>query len=355
MATPDPQPRPESTASSPPSDVEAVAAAVRELATAQPGLVSAAAPLRDLTTLRVGGPAAGICRIRTRDDAQRFLEFAGARGLRWATLGGGSNVFADDVGFAGLLLRPENDECAVAGVTVTAGAGLRFDALIERTLAAGLVGLEFASGIPGSVGGAVVGNAGCHGHEIAEFLLAATLLRADGRLETIGPETLTFGYRRSALQGGRDIVLDVTFRLRRADAGPAWRERAERLALRRRKHPVTEPCAGSWFKNVEPEVAGGRRQAAGELLEQAGALALRVGDAAVYPRHANIIINAGAATSADVAALVELMRAAVASRFGIRLEEEVRRLGRTGFVPLAAPRPDGAPRTCEVPPRPAPP
>jgi UDP-N-acetylmuramate dehydrogenase len=321
-----------------PSDAKDPAAAaeaarsVARLAAAWPAVVARAVPLRELTTLRVGGPALGVCRIRTRDDARRFLEFAAANALPAAPLGGGSNVFADDAGFGGLLLRLENEGCEFRGETAVAGAGLSFDALVERSLAAGLVGLEFASGIPGTVGGAVVGNAGCYGHEIAEFLLEATLLRPDGRLETVGADALRFGYRSSALQRGGDVVFEATFRLRRGDAARASEERRERIASRRGKHPVTEPCAGSWFKNLEPAAPGGRRRPAGELLDAVGAKAMRVGDAAVYPKHANIVINAGRATSADVNALVTQMREAVRLRFGVDLVEEVRRLGPGGFT-----------------------
>ncbi len=332
MSNSDPQERQAPRPTSARIDPEQAAAAVRLLAAAHPDLVTTATPLRDLTTLRVGGPALGVCGIRTRDDARRFLEFAQAHGLPWVPLGGGSNIFADDRGFGGLALLMRDDACAFAGDAVTVGAGLPFDALIERSLAAGLVGLEFASGIPGTVGGAVVGNAGCHGHEIAEFLVEAIVLRSDGRLETLGPEGFAFGYRRSALQGGRDLVLGVTLRLGRGDLERAGRERRDRIELRRRRHPVTEPCAGSWFKNLEAAAPGGRRRAAGELLDAVGAKSMRVGDAAVFPKHANIIINAGRATSADVAALAARMRAAVAQRFGIELQEEVRRLGRDGFA-----------------------
>ncbi len=315
------------------ADPERIAAYVRELAAARPDAVSQQVPLRNLTTLRVGGPALGVCRVRTAADAIQFLDYARCRDVPLAILGGGSNVFAQDNGFTGLILRPEIDEFAVDGDIVTAGAGLALDAVVARTLDRGLTGLAFASGIPGTIGGAVVGNAGCFGHEIGEFLVAATLLRADGRLETVGPEACGFGYRRSELQTSADLLLAVRLRLPRADVAAARRERAERLAERRRRHPVLEPCAGSWFKNLPSAAPGGRRRAAGELLDEAGAKSLRVGDAGVFPLHANIVVNLGRATSADVRALVELMRDAVRRRFGVRLAEEVRTLGPAGFAP----------------------
>ncbi len=320
----------------PPAPSDRSLGLVRRLAAARPDAVETLAPLRDLTTLRVGGPALAACRVRTPEDARRFLEFAREHDLPLAWLGGGSNVLADDRGFGGLLLLAADDRFAVTGDTVRAGAGLPFDALIARSLAAGLTSLAFASGIPGTVGGAVVGNAGCFGHEIGEFVAEATLLRPDGRLETVGPERLAFGYRSTALQAGADLLLSVTLRLARGDVEAAARERDERIAMRRRKHPTVEPCAGSWFKTLPPAEPGGRRRAAGELLELAGAKAMRVGDAGVFPRHANIVVNLGRATSADVRALVARMRGAVAARFGVRLAEEVRTLHPDGFAPPAS-------------------
>jgi UDP-N-acetylmuramate dehydrogenase len=296
--------------------------------------------LHDLTTLRIGGPTAAVCRVRTPDDARRFLEFAARHELPTIALGGGSNVLALDDGFRGCVLRLDAGDFTLNGDTVTAGAGLPFDTLVARALDAGLTGLEFASGIPGSVGGAIVGNAGCFGHEIGEFLVEATVLNADGRLETVGPERFAFGYRRSALQGGGVLVLAVRLRLSRGDPAAAGRERLARLAERRRKHPVVEPCAGSWFRNLPPATPGGRRRAAGELLDAVGAKTMHEGDAAVFPGHANIIINRSAATAAQVRTLVERMREAVRTRFGVTLAEEVRTLGPDGFFTPAPADPD---------------
>jgi UDP-N-acetylmuramate dehydrogenase len=314
--------------------------ALRRLAAAHPADVVTGMLLHDLTTLRIGGPTAAVCRVRTPDDARRFLEFAARHELPTIALGGGSNVLALDDGFRGCVLRLDAGDFTLNGDTVTAGAGLPFDTLVARALDAGLTGLEFASGIPGSVGGAIVGNAGCFGHEIGEFLVEATVLNADGRLETVGPERFAFGYRRSALQGGGVLVLAVRLRLSRGDPAAAGRERLARLAERRRKHPVVEPCAGSWFRNLPPATPGGRRRAAGELLDAVGAKTMHEGDAAVFPGHANIIINRSAATAAQVRTLVERMREAVRTRFGVTLAEEVRTLGPDGFFTPAPADPD---------------
>jgi len=298
----------------------------RALAAAGGGQVQARLPLRELTTIRIGGPAGAVCRVENVDQARKFQAEAHRRDLPLTCLGGGSNVLGDDAGFAGVVLHVATEDYGIRGDTVIAGAGLAFDDLIARTLGDGLVGLEFASGIPGTLGGAVVGNAGCYGHEICESVREATVLQPDGRLETLGAADFRFAYRTSALKGSGAIVLRVVLGLRRGDAAAAGERRAELIADRRRKHPWDEPCAGSWFQNLPPLVPGGRRRAAGQLLEQVGAKSMREGDAAVSEKHANIIVNRGHATSAQVLRLADRMRHAVHDRFGVLLEPEVRHL-----------------------------
>lgn len=283
-------------------------------------------PLSQLTTLRIGGPAAVVCPIQNAEQARRFQAFCTDSSLPLTILGGGSNVLADDSGFSGLVLHVATERFETRGDALIVGAGLGFDDMIRRSLESRLTGLEFASGIPGTVGGALVGNAGCYGHQIGDFLIEATVLRADGRIETIGPEDFGFEYRRTRLQDGTDLVLEATLQLQRGDVQQAAAMRREKIADRHRKHPVTEPCAGSWFKNLPAEGPGQRRRAAGVLLEQVGAKEMSVGDAAVFARHANIIINRGHASCADVLELAGRMRDAVHERFGVRLEPEVRHL-----------------------------
>jgi len=302
------------------------APALARLQRAHPEQVQTAVSLRDLTTLGIGGPAAAVCNIHTPSDAQMFQAFGVEQALPVYFLGAGSNILADDAGFRGLILRIVLDDYAVAGEVVTVGAGFAFDELIRCSLRDGLVGLEFASGIPGTVGGALVGNAGCFGHEIGEFLVAATVLNPDGRLSRIGPEDFAFGYRNSALKESGRVVLGCELRLGRGDVAAAAAVRAEKLQLRRDRHPVDIPCAGSYFQNLPPATAGGRRRAAGELLDRAGAGQLRVGGAGVFDRHANIIVNLGGASCNDVLELARQMRDLVRRRFAVELVEEVRYL-----------------------------
>jgi len=283
-------------------------------------------PLSRLTTLQVGGAADLVCPVQNPEQALRFQCAAIEAGLPWFVLGGGSNVLADDRGFGGALLTMEAAGWRPFGDAIEVQAGASFDGLVAATLADGLCGLEFASGIPGTIGGALAGNAGCYGREISDLVDEITVLTADGRLERRAPGECGFRYRGSALRDAGEIVLGAVLRLRRGDLAAAVAAREAHLADRRAKHPVTEPSAGSWFRNLDPAEPGGSRRPAGALLEQAGAKAMREGGAAVFPRHANIIINLGGARSDDVRRLAARMSAAVRDRFGVLLREEVRYL-----------------------------
>jgi len=155
----------------------------------------------------------------------------------------------------------------------------------------------------------------------------AQVLRQDGTLATVGPEDFAFAYRSSKMRESGDVVLEITLQLEKGDANTAGEVRQEKLLDRLQKHPVNLPSAGSWFRNLPPATIGQRRQAAGALLEQAGAKSMREGDAHVFPGHANMIVNMGAATSSDIQTLAGRMGQAVWDMFKVRLEEEVRFLG----------------------------
>jgi UDP-N-acetylmuramate dehydrogenase len=287
------------------------------------GGVQFAHPLSRLTTLRIGGPARIVAQVQNIETARRFLDFCHAVDGPWRCLGGGSNILADDRGYAGMIMLVRTRQFTMQGDAVRVGSGWKVDDLVLETLKNGLTGLEFAGGLPGTIGGAVVGNAGCYGREIGSLMIEATVLRRDGRLVTLGPEDFAFGYRTSSLKNGGDVVLEVVLALSRGDTARAARIRDAHLADRRRKHPWDQPSAGSYFKNLPPSEPGERRQAAGALLEAAGAKQMREGGAAVFPGHANIIINAGGATSRDVLLLADRMRTAVQRMFDVDLEPEV--------------------------------
>lgn len=288
--------------------------------------VAISRPLKGMTTLEVGGPAAVVCSVVNPEQARRFQDICNKLHTPSYILGAGSNILADDAGYPGVILHVATREIILQSDTLTVGAGLDFDQVIVESLNHGLTGLEFASGIPGTLGGALVGNAGCYGHEIGEFLVEAVVLRRDGQVETVGPDAFGFHYRSTLLRESGDLILSATLRLKRGDLNRAQSLRNEKIEDRKSKHPVNLPSAGSWFKNLPAPAAGARRQAAGQLLEQAGAKDMSEGDAKVFAKHANMIVNSGQATSAQIQKLATRMAQAVEDKFGIVLEPEVRYL-----------------------------
>lgn len=300
-----------------------------ELLPSDGGEILVAHPLSRMTTLRIGGPAQLVCPVQNNEAARRFLDVACHDNVPWTCLGKGSNILADDAGFAGLIMLIQTRQFSILGDAVRVGAGWDVDELVAATLKAGLTGLEFAGGLPGTVGGAIAGNAGCYGREFGSLLLEATVLRRNGRLQIFGPEDFSFDYRTSAIKESGDVVLDAVLGLSRGDVEAAARIRAEHCADRRRKHPWDIPSAGSYFKNLPPRCPGEARRSAAELLEAAGAKSMREGGAAVFCAHANIIINAGGATSRDVLRLADRMRSAVYRIFAVELDTEVRHLTTT--------------------------
>jgi UDP-N-acetylmuramate dehydrogenase len=295
------------------------------------GEVVEGAPLSAHTSLRIGGPAALFARAASVDGIAAALAFARREGIPALVLGGGTNLLVSDEGFDGLALRPEIGGVSIGegGRRVTVGAGVAASALVERLVAEGLGGLEFAAGLPGTVGGAIAGNAGCFGGAFGDRLIAATLVEADGAIVELGdPSWFEFGYRCSQIARAGAVVARATFAVEPGDRPQLEAIAAERVATRREKHPAPGArTAGSYFKNLPPDAPGGFRRAAGALLDQVGAKEMRVGDAVVFERHANIIMNAGSASARDVLALAEQMRSAVRDRFGVELEPEVRFVG----------------------------
>lgn len=287
-------------------------------------------PLSEYTTFRIGGPARYLCVARTAEQLARCLEVAKGRALPVQILGGGSNVLFDDGGFDGLVVVVAAGRVEVDGTTVWAEGGARLSDLVDLACRRGLAGLAFAAGIPGSVGGALAGNAGAYGKAVGDRLVEAVLLSRDGGTRRrVGPEELGLGYRESAIARSGEVVESVTLSLEPGDLGAIWNEVDAVMARRRERLPGPDlPSAGSFFKNLPPEAPGGHRLPAGQLLDECGCKGLQVGGAQVYEKHANIIVNRGRATAAEVLRLVAEMKRRVRERFGVTLEPEVKVLVR---------------------------
>jgi len=304
-------------------------------------------PLRHHTTFRIGGPADFYFAARKPDQLVVALKTAHALELPIFLLGGGSNLLVSDEGFRGLVLRNACEDVEFDGTAAHVGCGTDFLELIYELRDRSLAGLEFAAGIPGSIGGALYGNAGCYGQDIGQVTVEATITTFDGaRVATKPASWFEFGYRDSRLKRDPHVLLTCLLHFRRGDRAELQKVIEEKLEVRRVKHPQwrIEPTAGSYFKNLPPNwqmpgakhSPGTRRVPAGQLLDEVGCRGLRVGDAMVFSKHANIIVNAGHATAREVLELAEIMKARVREKFGVELEEEVMFLGTRPHVSVAS-------------------
>ena len=283
-------------------------------------------PLSRYTSFAIGGPAQAVAVLEDSRELQAVLAFIDTHGLKWRVIGKGTNLLAPDAGFAGIILvlgrgfkgiRRCDDQDSQA-VILEAGAGCGLTRLSGWCIDQGLSGLEFACGIPGTVGGAVVMNAGAWGNELAEILIAVTVITAEGP-RRIQRQQMRFSYRcwQDHADGGKAlIVTGAEIRLVRADS-KAVRARCSELMLKRReKQPKGQPNAGSFFKNPG-------KDSAGRLIEKSGCKGMRVGGAMVSPVHANFFINTGGATAADVMELMGRVQKKVQQDCGVLLEPEV--------------------------------
>lgn len=288
-------------------------------------------PLAPLTTLRVGGPADLLAEVRSADEALDVLRLArdGRVPITW--LGGGSNLLVGDRGVRGLVIRWHGGEVSSpAADRVRAEAGVTINGLVRFTIGHGLAGLAAWAGTPGTVGGAVRGNAHFQGRMISETIVSVRVASPDGTVADVPDAAMEFGYDKSRLQRTGEVALAADFRVTVGDPA-ALRDAARRsLAFRKRTQPLALPSAGCVFQN--PDVAAvalpaGMPASAGALVDAAGLKGAACGGARVSPVHANFVVNEGGASARDVASLIDRMREAVAARFGVRLEEEIVRVG----------------------------
>lgn len=286
-------------------------------------------PLAGFTTFGIGGPAEMLAEVGTTKSLAVIVNTARSHSIPITVLGEGSNVLIGDGGIEGLVIINRCQRRQLQGNCMTAEAGAHLNDLIDFAIENSLAGMEKLAGIPGTLGGAIIGNAGAYGQSISDVLLKVELLRENGEVVCRSPEDLDFGYRTSRLKKSADIVLAADLEL--SDGTPAdTRQSADEvLAQRRQKLPTEEMCAGSYFKNIEDSLAPHGKIPAGKLLDEAGVKSFREGKAAVSEKHANIIVNLDGATAVDVLNLAKKMKLAVKGKFGIELEEEVRFLGKS--------------------------
>lgn len=281
------------------------------------------APLKDYTHIRIGGPAQYLAEIGDQNIFVELYRFCREIGLPFLAIGDGTNIFFPESGRRGLVAVIRFDKVTtVVKNAVVAEAGARLAQITELCIDNGLSGFEFASGIPGTLGGAIFGNAGAYGSNIGELVTRARILTPEGRVELVDRDFFQFGYRDSVLKRHPAMVLQAELQLCKGDKEKIAQKTQEILAIRREKLPPDEVAtAGSWFKNIDSGEP--KRTAAAIYLEAVGSKETQVGDAAVYAKHANIFINKGNARAQDMLDLQKILADRVWERFHIRLEREV--------------------------------
>jgi UDP-N-acetylmuramate dehydrogenase len=294
-----------------------------------PERVRPEAPLSELTSFRIGGPAELLAEVRGADETLVALRLAAEHGVAVTLLGGGSNVLVSDRGVRGLVLRSRGGALLrLQDCCVGADAGVSVNGLVRFSICEGLQGLAAWAGTPGSVGGAIYGNAHFRGELISQHVVSVRLATRRGELSDVGVAQLGFGYGHSRLQSSGEVLLSAVFRTRPAEPAALRAVARASLAFRKATQPLALPSAGCVFKNPSAgSVPPGLPASAGALIEAAGLKGRAHGGARISPLHGNFVVNEGGATARDVAALIELARAAVLERFGVRLEEEIVRLG----------------------------
>lgn len=279
-------------------------------------------PMRHHTSFRIGGPADALVVPGDRDELRRAVDFAASRGLPWFVLGRGSNLLVRDGGIRGIVLKtvPSLRWLRFIGREAEAGAAVTLAELSNEAAARSLRGVAFAAGIPGTLGGGVLMNAGAYGGQLADVVVAVDVYYPGRGPCTWAGGELGFAYRRSRFQGEECIIEAARLALEPGDEAAIRSEMASYAQRRQEKQPLHLPSAGSVFKRPP----GGY---AGTLIEEAGLKGTRVGDAQISPLHANFIVNLGAARAADVLALIELVQREVKARTGFCLEPEIRAIG----------------------------
>ncbi|MFG3817106.1 UDP-N-acetylmuramate dehydrogenase [Limnothrix redekei] len=294
-------------------------------ATKTGSLIQSNVSLARFTSFRVGGPAEWYAAPKTLDDLYECFEWADRNSVPVTLLGAGSNLLISDRGISGLtigtryLRRIQIDR---ENARIKAGAGVSMAALAWKAAYLGWSGLEWSVGIPGSIGGSIVMNAGAHGSEIRDVLLQATVLAPQtGQIQHRSSADLGYSYRTSSLQGDSQLVTEATFQLQPGhDSRALQAQTREHLERRHATQPYHLPSCGSVFRNPEPRKAGW-------LIEQSGLKGHRIGGAEVAQMHANFILNRDNATATDIFNLIDCVRNEVYSRWDVLLEPEVRMLG----------------------------
>lgn len=272
-------------------------------------------PLAPYCTFQIGGPADYFLEAKSTEEVLEGIEWAEERDMPVFVFGGGSNLLFDDGGFRGLVIRVKSSGLKIEGEEIHADSGVIMAKVVLAAMEAGLTGMEEWNGLPGSVGGAVRGNAGCFGVETADILKSATVFMPGEGVKTLGVSDLAYDYRDSRLKKEGGVVLSAVFKLRTGDKKNIQEKMREIAKSRIQKQPPGS-STGSFFKNPPGDFAG-------RLIEAVGLKGKRLGKAQISDQHANFFLNTGGATASEILDLARLAETEVLSQFGVRLEREV--------------------------------
>lgn len=276
------------------------------------------------TTIKIGGPADLFVEPKNIDSLKKTMEIVRKYHVPWRAIGRGSNLLVSDEGIEGVVIKLGEglDELHIHETEVTVGGGYSLIKLATVISKQGLSGLEFAGGIPGTVGGAVYMNAGAHGSDMSHIVKKAQILFEDGTIEWLTNEQMEFSYRTSVLQKKRKgICVAATLEMKKGNRDEIVAAMQKNKDYRRETQPWNYPCAGSIFRNPLPQYAG-------QLIEQAGLKGYTIGGAKISEQHANFIVNAGGATAKDVLQLIDYVKKTIHDLYGVSLQTEVEIVGR---------------------------
>ncbi|MBU7592019.1 UDP-N-acetylmuramate dehydrogenase [Metabacillus halosaccharovorans] len=295
-----------------------------ELTEANIGKVLENESLAKHTTIKIGGPADIYLEPNSTDSLCKAIEIIKHRNVKWTVIGRGSNLLVADKGIEGVVIKlgAGMDDFDLNGEILTVGGGCSVIRLATIISKKGLSGLEFASGIPGSIGGAVYMNAGAHGSDMSNIVVKARILFDDGTIQWLSNEELEFSYRTSILQEKRPgICIEAVLQLKTGEKEDIVAVMQKNKDYRRDTQPWNYPCAGSIFRNPLPNYAG-------QLVEAAGLKGYQLGGAKISEMHGNFIVNAGGATAQDVLDLVAFVKKTILEKYDIKMETEVEIIGR---------------------------
>lgn len=279
-------------------------------------------PMHKHTTFRVGGPAEVFVTVENKEQLEKIIKYLNLVERPYFILGNGSNLLVGDKGYRGVIIRlgGEFNTLKTEGTLLTAGASVLLSAAAREAMENGLTGMEFASGIPGSIGGGVKMNAGAYDGEMRQIVESVQVMYKDGSILDLDNETMEFGYRNSVIKNRPYVVLQVSLRLQPGNREEILDRMNELAARRKEKQPLEFASAGSTFKRPEGYFAG-------KLIMDSGLRGARIGGAQISEKHCGFVINDGTATAADIAELIQEVSETVKEKFGVTLEPEVILLG----------------------------